>query len=282
MSPPRVPDPLNHVAHERHPAADDLLKLADGELTPDLAARLDRHLEGCSECRELVRDLAAFPDLAAAGEGARIGPEELRANLGELRARTLAEEIALHGAETGPERAATPPRRGAAPAATIRVRLPRGSGPCRLARAAVLVALLGWGLYGSLAVEDLEDELAGARSRLAETASSLTRPRPNAGVVQLPEIDNPLRGPTSGPSLGPAGLTVVLDPDDALPPGRYSAEIRSTSGALVRRIEGLEPQPLGLSFYLPPAALPPGEYSIRLRRDDGAEWPTVWRLALQL
>lgn len=280
MSPPRAPQSPHDAVAGSHPTADELVSHANGELAPEPSARLKRHLEGCSECREVVRDLAAFPALEPPGEAYRIGPEELRSSLGELRVRALAEEIGALDSGIDPERPSTPSQPDAAPRAD-RGRLLRFPAARWLPQAAMVVALLGWGLYGRFEVEDLKDELEDARSRLAATAAALTRPLANAGVAQLPELGNPLRGPSSGLSLQPAGLTVVLDPDDPLPPGRYSAEIRTASGTLVHQIEELEPQPLGLSFYLPPGGLPPGEYTVRVRGDDGAEWPTVWRLALQ-
>jgi len=246
-----------------HPTADELLGYADNELDPEAGEGIRNHLEGCTECRELVEDLAAYPDLEPPGDAYRVDEEERRATLGGLRTRLLGSRARQGRAEEGePAKvlAFSPAPATAAP------------GPARalrwwsLAAAAVVVLALGWGLDRQL--------------RLSETEALLRQARANAEVVQLVPSDDRMRSPeASASALGTGGVTVVLE--GLFPTRVFAGEIRSPDGNIVLRIEGLEPRTLGIQFYLPPQSLPAGAYRVRLIRDDGEVWPTTFELVLR-
>ncbi len=248
-----------------HPTADELLGYADNELDPEAGKGIRHHLEGCAECRELVEDLAAYPDLEPPGNAYRVDEEELRATLGGLRARLLgsrARQARKEQGEPAKVLAFSPAPATAAP------------GPARalrwwsLAAAAVVVLALGWGLDRQL--------------RLSETEALLRQARANAEVVTLFPSDDPMRSPeASAIALGTGGVTVILTPDEPFPPRIFAGEIRSPDGNIVLRITGLEPRAPGIRFYLPPQSLPAGAYRVRLIRDDGEVWPTTFELVLR-
>lgn len=258
-----------------HPTAEELVGYGEKTLDPETERRVHRHLKRCRQCRELVRDLAAYPEVEPPGDAYRVGENEMRSTLGTLRARLLdpreRARFLPSAAAPDPERAKLlpfPPRRGTAARRSWAGRWPHA------AVAAVLLLALGWGFRGQL-------EIGNLNRRLAEAEASLRRPRANAEVVKLLPTDNPLRSPEgSGIAPGEAGVTVVLEPDELLPPRVFAAEIRRLDGETVLRIEGLEPRPMGITFYLPPESLPAGEYRVWLIGDDAEVWPKTFELLI--
>ncbi len=288
------------TAVEEHPATDELVDYA-AELDRELEPRVRRHLEGCAECRDLVRDLADYPALEPPGEAYRVDEEEVRRTLGALRTQLL---DPANRPPSEPERpaastvtawrdeeafdklelmaaAAVEPFRDAVPGAVLPSWPTPASSPAigafgwsrasRWVWAAAALVLLSLGTYHQIRVRDLKFQLADA-------AAALRQPRANARVVRLFSADNPLRG-SVGP-LGDAGVTLAIQPPEPLPPGVYTGEIRNLAGDTVLEISGLEPQAAGLTFYLPPEALPAGDYRVRLIREDGEVWPTSFELQI--
>ncbi len=267
-----------------HPTADALLGYAEEELVPEIADRVRRHLESCAECQELVQDFAAYPRLEPPGDAYRIAKEEMRATLGELRVRSLISREPTRRQEPGErgrlvsdaqaqeEELSKPMRRQASVPSSRR---------WSWAAAALIILSSGWGLHRQLAVGRLEGRIETLESRLMEAVAALQGPRANAQVVTLLATDDPLRSPQAWAiSPGAAGITAVIQPDKPFPPIGFAGEIRDRDSKTVLRIEGLEPRPAGILFYLPPGSLAPGDYQVWLIRDDGEVWPTTYELPI--
>ncbi|MCP4659318.1 MAG: zf-HC2 domain-containing protein [bacterium] len=275
------------AAAQDHPPADELVDYAGGELAPEPAQRLHGHLERCRECRELVGDLTAYPDLEPPGDAYRVDEQEMRHTLGTLRTRLLDSRNRRPEEPGEPDRPAAEAREAEeAPAKLLRFRPASAAGRSPApwwswAAAAVIVLSLGWGLSRQLELSRLESAVENLGSRLSEAEAALRQPRANAAVVGLPATDDPLRSPeVPAVSPGDAGVTLVIQPDEPLPPGEWAAEIRGPDGTTVLRIAGLRPQAVGVTFYLPPKSLPAGEYRVWLTRDGATVWPTTFELAV--
>lgn len=65
-----------------------LLEYLDGELTPELRAKLETHLGGCSPCEEFLRSYRATPGLCRKAL-AREVPREVAARLTDFLRREM-------------------------------------------------------------------------------------------------------------------------------------------------------------------------------------------------
>ena len=127
-----------------------------------------------------------------------------------------------------------------------------------LLAAAVVFLALGWGWQRGIGAKKLQAEVIELRQRLATAEAELRRPWVNVRVARLLAGDDPLRSSSTPPlSLGKTGNVVLIQTPEPLPTGRYTVEIRSPTDEVIHRIEDLEPQKIGLSFFLPSAALEP-------------------------
>ena len=284
-------DPISPGLDE-HPAADQLADFAEGTLPFANEQQVRRHLEVCAECDSLIRDLSSYPTLEPPDETYQVDDEELRATLGALRARSLGASPDDRSSEpndvpvAAPEPEAPQPeaREWRSPPAAVPVDersvpfAPQRRWQMLAAAAAVLLAL-SWGWQRGRGFKKLEAEVTELRQQLAATKDELRQPLANVKVARLLAGDDPLRGSTAPTlSLARTGSTVLIQTLEPLPPGRYTGEIRRPSGEVARRIENLEPQPIGLTFFLPAAALEPGDYRLWLLRDGSEVYPTPFEL----
>jgi hypothetical protein len=239
---------------DAHPSADELVDFAEERTPAAHDAAIEAHLAGCSTCRDVVADLRAYPDLEPPGPEFRVGPDEVRARLADLRAAL------------GPSE---PP--GVSPAPVAR-RPARWLGAPRplLAWAAVAVVAFGAALYLWLQVLELRREFRTVGS-----------PRPNVAIAALLPDDDPLRS-AEGPALAiGSGLALAVADDDPFPAGSYRAEILGRDGTVALALEGLEPDAAGgLTFYLPPGALAAGDYRVALHRAGAGAWPRRFTLRI--
>lgn len=240
-----------------HPSGDALADFAEGRVAAAEEERVRAHLAACATCREVVDDLRSYPDLDSPGPDYRVGRDEVRARLEELRSAVTSPRAA-RGA-------------GAAPA-TPRRPVPRRPAPHRhrLAWAAVAILAVAVGLYLGLQVRGLREELRASAA-----------PWPNVVVASLLPEDDPLRSAESPALPIDSGLSLVVSDDEPFPSGTYRAEVLAPDGSVVLRIDALRPDASGsLLFHLPPGTLAPGSYRIVLHRAGAGEWPR--RFALKI
>ncbi len=274
-----------------HPSADALADYAVGTLPSEDQQQVRDHLEDCAECHGLVLDLSSYPELEPPDASYRVSDQELRASLGALRARVLeplpeARRDRSKGAAAPEPEARSSPQLAPVPVADRAPRRPHSPAnePVQrhwqpLLAAAVVLLAFGWGWQRGAGTEKLRAEVAELQNRLSAAESELQRPWVNVRVARLLADDDPLRGsPAPSLSLGRTGSTVLIQTPEPLPAGRYTGEIRGPGGEVVLRIEGLEPQNVGLSFFLPAAALEPGEYRMWLLQGDTEVYPTPFEL----
>lgn len=248
-----------------HPAAEELVAYALGELAQEEESRLRRHLEGCQECRDMAHDLAAFPDLEPPDDSYGVSEEELRETRGKLRLRFLGTRA--EGPEVKPRVLTFSPPEPA--------RTPRPSLAVWFAVAAALVLVFGWGLSAHLEVGRLQERVNDLDGRL-KTASEGWK---NIHPITLLREDNSLRSTEERELTLEDSLLLVMDLDEA-PPSPLTAEVRTLAGDTVFRVEGLKPWKGVLTFGLRPGDVEPGEYRVFLVDRDGKELPVSFEFRL--
>lgn len=247
-----------------HPTAEELVAYALGELAAEEESRLRRHVEGCEECRDLAQDLAAFPDLEPPDDSYRVGEEELRETRGKLRARLL--EPSEKEAEAEPKvlRFSAPqPSRSTKPPMAV-----------WWAVAAALLLVFGWGLSGHRTAGRLKEQVSDLEGRLKAAESWV-----NVRSATLLPAEDPLRSSEEPELTLEDGLLLILEAEE-VPPSPLTAEVRTTEGNTVWRVEGLKARNGVLTFALRPGELDPGEYRIFLVDHKGEELPVSFVLRL--
>jgi len=144
-----------------HVGSKRLIAYREGKLPPAEREAVQEHLSLCARCTGLLRELRDFEAAAAGGE---TGPEPLRQEAWESLVRRLpAKDPAVR------------PIAGAAPREAPR---PRDLRPFLYsAAAAVLLAVLGLGVWATVTVQRSRHELAQLERRLAEREEALTAAR---------------------------------------------------------------------------------------------------------
>lgn len=268
-----------------HPADAALVAYAEGTLTPAETDRVRVHLEGCDECRELARDLTDYAELEPPNAAYRVGEEELRAGLGDLRERLLdpAERERLEG-ELPVEVEFTPV---ADPPSPSPIPFPASTRPTSvtpgwlIAAAVVAIAGWSWGFYRHLETGRLESGLRHLEAQLTTAQSSLRQPRANVPVAVLLPADDPLRAPEApGIPLGEAGATLAIELTEPVVEETYRAEVRNAGGAVVATVEGLRPRAGRVTLYLPPGSLEAGEHTVHLFGEGGEVKGAIYELAI--
>jgi hypothetical protein len=251
-----------------HPVPDELVAYRAGELPAGEQRRVEDHLVACSDCLALLLDLERLADPESGGE-ASLTAAERAAAWQSLRARLGVE---------APWPAAPWPAADGRPAAS-------GFPPPRARALRFASPRTAYALAASLAVAALA--LSIWNFDLRRTVAALSRPQPNAPVIDLLPASGVRGGAEEIPRVEVAApdrlLTLVLSPTGAPDYAGYAAEIVASGGRTVWRDERLEENPHG-SFTLIVAGrfLPPGDIRIRLFGGEGGRWEPVGEFPLQV
>lgn len=225
-----------------HPEPEALAAYHAGELTEPEERRLQDHLVGCPECAALLLDLDGLSD-PSFGAGS-LAPAEQEALWRSLRAEIRREEPA-------PLAPVIPLRR---PIAT-----PRWLPALAAALLAVTIGLSAWVVS------------------LRRTVDALSRPQPNAPVIQLSPLTTRGRGSREEIRADdPRLFTLVLYlPGPASRATRYRAEILRHDGSKVLEVPGLafKEDLDGVSLGLSRDEIGPGDYRLRLLGSTGRGAP---------
>ena len=256
-----------------HPTVEELLEVAEGTLPLAAEQRVRSHLETCSECDSLVRDLVLYPKLEPPEEAYRVDEAELRSSLGALRARFLElERENESGVVVDDPKKAEPTLDPANP------RLESPLVPPKLWRrsrwdlgiaAAVVLLALAWGGQQWNTVRELRQEIVEIRSQQEAADKRPKELLTNIRVVQVVADGDPRRrlGATTL-ITGGQGTLVIVQAQEPLPVATYTVEIRRDDGEVELRLEDLQPETIGVSFLLTPEILKPGSYQLWLLQDD--------------
>jgi hypothetical protein len=226
-----------------HPTADELAAYHAGELPPDREDRIQEHLLGCRECRDL---LLALDELHRPEEGEPVPAGELDAVWEGLRAK-------LPRGEETPVPLPFTPSRSSRPAV---------SSPRWLQ---ALAASLALGVIG----------LSFWAASLHRTVDELSQPQLNAPVEDL--FPSPVRGGPPSPGVVEIApetrfFTLVLTPTQERGFREYEIEIVRGDGSVVWSGRGLRRNRYGsFSLTLSRRLTGEGEYRIRLFGIGGAE-----------
>jgi hypothetical protein len=225
------------VSHpEPHPEPEALAAYHAGELTEPEERRLQDHLMSCPECAALLLDLDGLSDPG-------FGAGSLSAADQEALWRSLRAEI----------RKEEPASASLAPVVPLRRRTasPRWLPALAAALLAVTIGLSAWVVS------------------LRRTVDALSRPQPNAPVIQLSPLTT--RGRGSRGEVAPADasrrLTLILYlPGPSSRATRYRTEILRGDGSKALEVPGLVFQEDldGVSLELPRDEIGPGDYRLRL------------------
>ena len=228
---------------EPHPGPEALAAYHAGELTEPEERRLQDHLLGCPECAALLLDLDGLSD-PGFGAGSLAPADQ------ETLWRSLQSEIRKEEPVPAPLAPVVPLRRAVSP---------RWLPALAAALLAVTIGLSAW------------------VASLQRKVDVLSRPQPNATVIQLSPLTTRGRGSRSEVQADASRrLTLILYlPGPSSRAARYRAEVFRGDGSKALEVPGLVFQEdlEGVSLELSRDEIGPGDYRLRLFGGTGKGAP---------
>lgn len=244
------------------PSPEELIAYHEGRLAPTERERVERALGAFPEAARALRDMAAFPAVAADQPADRLSPEQVAARWQAFR-RRLAGAREAGEVESGGAIAV-----GGAAAS---------SGP-PVARRRTFRPGLRWLIPATIAAVVLLAAVAVWRS-----GRSAPRPAVNVAMATLSPLPAPGERGGAGREVSlPAaelrsGLLLRLDVVGVERYSEYRLAVAGAEGRVSWRASGLRRRPDDtLTVFLPPALLAPGRYRLELsgvgaRREEAVE-----------
>lgn len=229
----------------QHPTAEELVALATAELDNENAKRLRQHVDHCEECRNLVQDLADFPDIEPPDDSYIVTDDEFHATREQLKGQLF--PVSVPVVEEDVDRPTVSSRRT----------------PVFWLMAAALLLASGWGLYASRGMQRLETQVMDLQERLSS----------GMRTESLVASDNPLRttGDMKAISLESAVFIILLA--DELPTTPMIAEVRNLDGEVMDSVSPQKVRATLMNIKVFPGDLVPGDYQVFLIDNEGSELP---------